>query len=85
MIPFLTQPFVVRDSRLRSFGPTAALGAADYSAFRGGQRLGEPVAPGTTARYYLAFDVPTDASGLRLVLTSRPVANGFEVSFDLGR
>lgn len=77
--------FVVRDSQLRAFGPTAALGAADYSAFRGGQRFEEPVAPGATARYFLAFDIPADAVGLRLVLTSRPVANGFEVSFDLGR
>jgi hypothetical protein len=77
--------FVVFDGQSRSHAPTGALGAADYSAFRGGQRFGEPVPPGATARYYLAFDVPADARDLRLVLISHPTANGFEVSFDLGR
>jgi hypothetical protein len=80
------EDFAVRDGQLRVYRATSALGATDFSAFRGGQQLGEPVPPGAMARFYLVFDVAADARGLRLIFTgSRPAADGFEASFDLGR
>lgn len=83
---FRGEDFIVRDAQDRIYRLVAALGAADYSVFRGGARPGESLPPGSAARYYLVFDVTADASGLRLIFHgSRPAIDGREFSLDLGR
>ena len=80
------EDFAVTDARGRVFPFPLMLGGTDYSAFRGGQRLGEPIAPGVAARYYLAFDVARDAQGLRLLFHgAQPSAAWVEVARDLDR
>jgi hypothetical protein len=80
------EDFAVTDARGRVFPFPLMLGGTDYSAFRGGQRLGEPIAPGAAARYYVAFDVAREAQGLRLLFHgAQPSAAWVEVARDLDR
>ncbi len=37
---------------------------AAYGAARGGRRLGDPIAPGTSVSFYTVYDLPPDATNL---------------------
>lgn len=61
----------VADFALRSGGATYTMldspEAFGYSETRGGRRIGDQIPPGTSVTYYTIFDVPTDATDLKLV------------------
>ncbi len=58
--------FQLKDSAGNTYNVSSDGGASSYSEFKGGQRLGGQVPPGTTVRYYIAFDVGANATGLTL-------------------
>ena len=58
--------FQLKDSTGNTYNVSSDTGASAYSEFKGGQRVGGQVPPGTTVRYYLVFDVGTSATGLTL-------------------
>ena len=58
--------FQLKDSAGNTYNVSSDIGAGTYSTFKGGQQLGGQVPPGTTVRYYIAFDVTPSATGLVL-------------------
>jgi len=58
--------FQLKDSAGNTYNVSTDGGASSYSEFKGGQRIGGQVPPGTTVRYYIPFDVSPTATGLTL-------------------
>ncbi len=58
--------FQIKDSAGNTYNVSSDGGASSYSEFKGGQRVGGQIPPGITVRYYIAFDVGANATGLTL-------------------
>lgn len=57
--------FQLKDGKGNTYKPSDKFSASTYSTFKGGQQVGDQVPPGATVRYYIPFDVGTDATGLQ--------------------